>query len=194
MIVQQTGAGATDQPLPNTPSLVVTGCPPLPSGTIVPATPCTEAGGVVVGQALAATADGLWLAYVSRHVDNDHVRSCSLFEGFPLCEDSTTANRSTAEVVLVRVPTDAAPTAPPAIVWRAPITGTPAANFIAMDGTSTRLVLAVETAVQPPGPTTVRYLTFDPGSCSYLRRASTGASRHVSGVLDDRMSRLRPTL
>lgn len=162
VVVQQASGPTTVHALPGTPQLVIKGCPPLPLVGSLPATPCTNTGDGVLGQALAATEGALWVAYVSRHEDSDHTQACFPFENSSICQDKFVTDRSTNEVVLVRVPTDGAPGAP-TIVWRAPITGDPSprGDGIAMDASGRRLVIAVQSPVRTAVSNVVRYLMFD---------------------------------
>ena len=161
VIAQQVGGAATDVTIPNTPYLQVAGCPVLPPTGNMPATPCTDTGDGIVTHALARTTDALWLAYVWRHVDVDKEQSCFPFENSSICREATKVDRSTAEVVVVRLPGDGGTAASPAIVWRTPIIRPTVDNYLAVDNTGTRLVLAIPSAGQLVRPTTVRYVMLD---------------------------------
>jgi hypothetical protein len=108
---------------------------------------------------MAATAGALWLAYVSRHEDSDHLQGCFAFEGSSICRDTLVADRSTNELVVVRVPTDVAMA--PTVVWRTPITERPAFQAVAMDARGTHLVLAVQSSGPRATPNIVRYVMLD---------------------------------
>ena len=163
VFVQQADGTAIHWPLPETGALVLEGCPkPAAATPEVQSRPCTETGDGVTGHALTATADGLWLAYVRRHVDHDVIQSCWFDEGVT-CKMETVTDRSSAEVVVVRVPTDAAPTSAPAIVWRSPIAETPDGP-VAMDGRGNRLALALMSGRETTKLKTIRYVLLDAGA------------------------------
>jgi len=160
VLVPQPGSAARDMTLPGTPALVISGCPLVSgaSGT-VPPTPCTETGDGVTAHALAATPEGLWIAYIQFHVDRDAVQHCEPFEdGAPIqCHKDVKADRSTARLLLARVPTDASSS--PAIVWQRPI-DTNQADAVSLDARQSQLSLAVF----PNGfvlPSIIQYLAFD---------------------------------
>jgi hypothetical protein len=157
VIVPGAAGAATDRTVPATPYLAVTGCPQPPTVTAGVSSwmnACTETGDGVYGLALAANDDGLWLAYFSRHIDRDVQQSCGQGEGGFGCSRTTTADRSTGEVVLVAVPADA--TSDPRIVWRAPANGTPGFPAVSLDGSGARLSLA-----EALSASTVHYWTID---------------------------------
>jgi hypothetical protein len=159
VLYTQPDAAATDLALPGTPYLAVTGCPPLmPFGTMPP-NPCTDTGDGVVTQALVRTHNALWLVYLWRHVDVDILQRCFPFENTSACVEDTKADRSTADIVVQRLPLDGkAPV--PEITWRLPTTAQEYDNSFAVDGTGTRLLILTA----PPGPRrsgTVRYVMLD---------------------------------
>ncbi len=162
VVVQRASGPATVHTLPATPQLTIKGCPPLPLTGSMPPTPCTNSGDGILGQALAATDGALWVAYVSRHEDSDHTQACFPFENSSICQDQLVTDRSTNEVVLVRVRADGAPDAP-TVVWRAPITGKPSppGDAMAMVARGARLVLAVQSPGLTTRPNVVRYLMLD---------------------------------
>lgn len=163
VVVQLVGGPSVVHMLPGTPQLVVKGCPPLPLTGNMPPTPCTNTGDGVLGHALAAADGALWVAYVARHEDSDHTQACFPFESSSICMDQLVTDRSTNEIVLVRVPVTEAGAAP-TVVWRTPMTGKPSpqGDAVAMDASGTRLVIAAQS---PPGPAStpnvVRYVVLD---------------------------------
>src|SRR5262249_10225795 len=112
VVVQRATGPATVYTLPGTPRLALKGCPPLPLNGSMPPTPCTNAGDGVLGHGLVSTNGALWVAYVSRHEDSDHTQACFPFENSSICMDQLVTDRSTNEVVLIRVPADGATGAP----------------------------------------------------------------------------------
>jgi hypothetical protein len=163
VILPEASGGASDHTVPATPYLAVTGCPPLPTPVGAPTNweaTCTETGSGVYAQALAANADGLWIAYFWQNIDRDVRQACGQGEGGVGCYQTTTDDRSTGEVVLATIPRGATP-ADPRVVWRAPVNGSPGWPPVSLDGSGSRLTLAA--AVGASNPITIHYWTIDTG-------------------------------
>lgn len=112
-------------------------------------------------QALAVTTGGgLWLAYLrQQHVDRDLVLSCPASANGYQCRKEVRADRSTAEVVLTRVPTDGTPIRPEDIRWRTPVALAPL-DSLAVDSRGNQLTLAFSSNVTPER-TAIRYVVLD---------------------------------
>ena len=162
VLYEQVAGAALDLAVPGTPYLTVTGCPPLrpTGGSPGWSNPCTNAGDGVVVQTVARTNGALWLVYLWRHVDVDVLQNCFPFENTTSCVEDTKTNRSTAEVVVQRLPLDGT-TPLPAIAWRLPTTAVDYDdNALAVDSTGTRLLIKMA----PLGPRiagTTRFLMLD---------------------------------
>lgn len=160
-LVTSKAGRAADELLPDTRNLAVSGCPALPfsgAGVMGPTT-CTEKGrGTSAGLAAAATTDGaLWVAYSSDDVDRDVTQQCAPFEGSIQCFSTPGADRSKAEVVLVK---RAASGATSSIVWRAPLVGH-AGSRLALDARGTNLHLAFAGDETPATKSTIHYMILD---------------------------------
>ena len=141
LFVPDGSAGVHSQLLPGTQRADPTGCPSLSACTVVPPTPCTARADSVPAFALAATGSAdVWLAYLSKHVDEDRVQSCSLSGSSLNCRSEITADRSTAELILMRIPNDGAPAQASDIRWRAPVSRT-TFHVLAMDARGSELTL-----------------------------------------------------
>jgi len=123
-------------------------------------TPCTATGDGIEMQVLARTNGALWLVYLWRHVDMDRVQSCGPFENSTICNDEIKADRSTAEIVIVRLAPDGGATPAPQIVWRTPTLSMTYASYFNLDSTETRLLIT-SAPVGLVAPTTVRYVMLD---------------------------------
>ena len=149
-----------DQLLADTQQLAVTGCPPLPlsGGAVTPPTMCTEqGGGASFAVGIAATDGGaLWIAYLQENVDRDVTQQCVPFADAVQCSAMTAKDRSTGEVVLVKI---AAGTS--TIAWRAPLTGSAGAR-LALDARASRLHLAFAGNPAPQSSASwIRYVVLD---------------------------------
>ena len=149
--------------LPNTQRLVVTGCPVLPAAVNanVPPMMCTETGEGTTAQAIVSTADGkLWLAYLHRRIDRDVVQSCPLFETTYLCRRQIMVERSTSEIVVVRVPPDGTTPTAADIRWRTPVLIT-TPDSIAIDASGSKLTLAIDATPMYALASAFRYVVIE---------------------------------
>jgi len=147
--------------VPGTPYLAVTGCPPLPPFGTMPPISCTDTGDGVVTHALARTNQALWLVYLWRHVDIDLLQHCFPFENTSACVEDTKADRSTAEIVVRRLPLDGL-SPPSEVAWRLPTTAAEYQYSFAVDSQRDRLLITTA----PPGPRmsgAIRFVMLDEG-------------------------------
>lgn len=156
------GNGTVREQLLGMRTLTITGCTSLPrlACSEQPATPCTERGDGVAAQTLAATSNGgLWLTYLVRHVDRDMIQSCPRGEWLYPCRTDIRADRSTAEIVLARVPTDGTSVGTGNVRWRAAVALTPL-DTLSVVGRGTQLTLVFSSSVIP-GRSSIRYLVLE---------------------------------
>ena len=158
-LVTSKAGEVASQLLTDTQDLRVTGCPPLPVAGNLPTTPtmCTEQGkGTSAAVGIAATDDGaLWIAYLLETVDRDVTQMCVPFEGVIQCFNTTTADRSMGEMVLVKIAGGT-----PTVAWRAPLAGE-AGMGLALDARASRLHLAFALNVSSAPTARIRYVVLD---------------------------------
>jgi hypothetical protein len=159
ILVPQDEGDAVRIGVPDSKKLVTSGC--AGEG------PCTVTGkGSLGAVAMATTSDGdLWIAYIEATVDRDETWKCFLFEGFRTCSPTRGQDRSTTDLVLVRVSTKM-DGFPMSVRWRARIGNDLAAPVVAMSARGTRLALAFTHKASPPPIDTgktrdLRYVLLD---------------------------------
>jgi hypothetical protein len=136
---------ARDVPIPSTPLL---------TGTCSCTTGNCKFDGTTNAVALASTSDGaFWLAYAIDHIDRDITATMQGTTGplGPKCQSTVTADRSTQEIVLVRLTTDGS--AAPTTKWRFS-TPLDSVGHIALVARGSRLMLAFSEDL-------IRTFTFD---------------------------------